>query len=210
MNRKDIIEREVEKLDRISNQYSYEVEDVLEKIRGTRVKLWLTKDNKYRLLVLRTWEIKYKVDLEFILQTLLPVWDKFTRTRSRFAKTGALNVRPATLVGKKSEQILQDAIKKEYKNGQNIKLWMMERREEIIESHLKQLRKRDMLSSRADPSSMLTESGVLKDLPDFSNPEKYVKYYAKYIRKERDIREKVEEMFTKLPYRDNPFCEELL
>ncbi len=114
MDRKNLIRSEVKALDSISKEYLSHIEDILSSIRNERVKLWLTKPDQYRLLTLRAWESKYKVDTRNILQLLLPFWEAFIQRRSRKMKRIGLNVKVSTLTGKKSEQVLVEHLKLQY------------------------------------------------------------------------------------------------
>jgi hypothetical protein len=211
MNKQELIERELERLPRIVKDYTQKVETVLSSISKEKVKLWLSKQDEYRLLTLRTWELKYKVDLTNILQILLPFWNTLVKTRSRKVLKG-LGIRVTTLTGKKSEQVLKEKLLLQYPHQENKLLYMNHNRERIIQKYLKQLEKRsdDGIRSHSDPSRMYTEDGRPKTLTDFSTPEAFVRYYRKLIKKESLAREEVEQELKRYPYRGNPFLQELL
>src|ERR1700734_678223 len=212
MNREDLIASEVEKLNTLAKSYVLQLENPLSQIRNEKTKLWLNQQDQYRLLTLKTWESKYKLDTRTILQILLPFWEKFVQRRSRKMKTQGLNVRVSTLTGKKSEQILVEAIKSIYPNGENKLLWSSNQKELIIQRYLKKLEKKrdDGVRSHNDPSSMYTTDGRVKTLLDFSTPDAFVKYYRKWTKKEQLAREKIESEMKLRKYRGNPFLLELL
>lgn len=215
MDREELIERENEALVRLTKEYIFKLEDILSRIRKTKVKLWLNKNDRMRLLTLRTWEIKHKVDLKTILEILLPFWEGFVQKRSRKTKSKGLNVRVSTLTGKKSEQILVDNLKKIFPSNENRTLWMIKEKERITFNYLKRLEKQskrsdDGVRSRNDPSRMYAENGRAKTIEDFASPDSFMKYYRKYMKREQIVREEVEEIFKKYGYRNNPFKPELL
>ena len=123
-------------------------------------------------------------------------------------KKAGLNVRVITLTGKKSEQVLQDMIKKIYPNGENKQIWISNQREIIIQLQLKKLQKQydDGMKSRSDPSSMRDEdTGRILSLIDFSTPKAFLSYYRRLMRKEHATRDKITTQFKKYNYRSNPF-----
>jgi hypothetical protein len=212
MDKSDIIKRELKQLDSTVRSYLQYTEEVLGSMRNETVKLWLTKNDQYSLLTLKVWEDKYKVSLKFILIILLPFWETFVQRRSKKMKRAGLNVRVSTLIGKKSEQILQESIKKLYPNGENIQMWLAEERERIIQNQLHKLEKLndDGVHSRSDPSSMRDTNGRILNLSDFSTPKQFLTYYRSYMKKEHITRDKLEEQMKKRSYRNNPFKPETL
>jgi|HubBroStandDraft_2_1064218.scaffolds.fasta_scaffold92145_1 hypothetical protein len=212
MTREELQEREYKDLDSIAKNYLQHVEVILGEIRKERIKLWMQKPDMYRLLTLRTWETKYRIDTRTLLQTLLPFWERFVQRRSKKMKKAGLNVRVSTLTGKKSEQVLKDQLKVMYPSQENVMLYISNERERIIQNYLKRLEKKgdDGVRSRSDPSGMYADNGKPKTLLDFSTPDAFMKYYRKWIRKEQLAREEVETELKKYAFRGNPFRQELL
>lgn len=212
MDKQEIVKRELKQLDSIINSYLQYVENVLESMRNEKVKLWLTKNDQQSLLILKTWEDKYKVSLKFILIILLPFWESFIQRRSRKMKRMGLNVRVSTLVGKKSEQILVDNIKKLYPDGENKQMWVSQDRERIIQNQLTKLGKLhdDGVRSRGDPSAMRDSDGRILNIGDFSTPKQFIRYYRAYMNKEHITRDRIETEMKKRSYRNNPFKPETL
>ena len=120
----------------------------------------------YRLLTLCVWEDRYKVDLDFILDLLLPIYQKKFKQQN---KAYGLGTRVATLVGRKSEQILQEAIAEQYSEYENIRVW-------------KHKRQRELRNTR-NGDDMLFKA---KTLLDFDDPTKYYQYYRRKIERHRD------------------------
>jgi hypothetical protein len=196
MNRKELIERELEDLDQISNSFQNTVQDTLSVIRNTRSFLYLKQPDRYRLLILKSWIDRYNVSLRYILETVLPFWESFVQKRSPRLKGRGLNVRVSTLTGKKSESILQEQIKKDFPNGANYVISNNQERERIISrSHYLDSRHRD-LDNRVD--NRRTKIGSL---------ERLVRHYRYTTRKESKYRMKLSDKFQERPYRTNPFLD---
>ncbi|SRR6266436_322432 len=194
-HRKDIAEQELDSLSRISTKFMNQVEDTLKKIRKDDVTLFLNENDRYRLLTLKVWVQRYRVDLRFILETLLPFWEQFVKRRSRKMKTRGLNVKVSTLVGKKSEEILQDQIRKKLPREINKRLWISMERERIFTIFA--LQERDEF----------TRKNGLKHMVDYKDPKKWARAYQKVIEAESKMREKIDTEMKKRPYRGNPFTD---
>lgn len=195
----------------ISKMYVSRIQKALRLLRqDDRLSLYFTDKDRIRLLTLRVWEKKYKIDTLTMLHILIPFWDRFMNKRvKRISKS--LGVRVATLTGKKSEQILVDTLHQTFPNQENVALWMSSQREQIISDELKRVKKSDKFGPRVDPSSMEDdETGKILGLTDFSSPAKYLRYYRKWIRKEQAQRDRIQNEMRKYPYRNNPFLEETL
>jgi hypothetical protein len=194
MDREDVIEQELKQLNKTALRYAKRVEDYLQVYQGKNVRnvmLYLSEGDQLRLLTLRAWEMKYKVSLKFILSTLLPFWQSFLKNKTKKISRG-LGVRISTLTGKKSEQILRDAISRTYPDNENVLVWMAERREEIIQCELERM-----------------HTGIrIKSLLKFSSPQKYFRHYQNRIQEEALLREQIEDRMKKFNYRDNPFRSE--
>lgn len=79
-------------------------------------------EDKLRLLTLEGWEEKYRVSLNWILVQLVPFWRKrFVSYRKVGGKS--LGVSVATLVGKKSEEILKQKLSEQFPDGENLARW---------------------------------------------------------------------------------------
>lgn len=206
MDRKDIIERELNLLPKIVSSHMERVQTIVSELRKEKIKLWLTKADQYKLLTLGVWEKKYKVPLRFIIFQLLPFWEEFVQRRSRKMKKAGLNVRVSTLIGKKSEKVLQDIINKTYPDRENVDYWISLRREEILRTRLNRQSKSDGVHSKDDASDLNTP----KTLINFSTPAQYLKYYKKQLKLEQQLRNGIEKELKKYTFIDNPFRPEYL
>ena len=207
MNKEELVEREYRLLNSLSKDYVFRVEDILSSIRNEKVKLWITELDRYRLLTLRTWELKYKISLKTILQVLLPFWQGFIKRRT---KTKGLGIRVSTLVGKKSEEILIMHLNKVYPRNEHKMLYISQEQERITQVYLKQLERSDGIRSQSDPSSLYTEDGRPKTLVDFGSPDAFIKYYRKWIKKEQLAREQLRDIMRKNKHRNNVYFPEVI
>lgn len=189
--------KELRNLDSLATEFMGKVAKDLGKIRKQEVRLYITMQDRYRLLKLKVWADKYKVPLIFILSTLIPLWESFIQRRSRQVKREGLNVRVATLTGKKSEQFLQEAIRKEFPDGANKRLWIAKHRERILATKVLSLQDKELLS----------RSQKVSGLEEFTTPRKYIAYYRRRVRYLNSVREKVIQQMEERPYRSNPFVE---
>ena len=189
--------KEMRNLDSLATEYTYKVAKELSKIRKEQVTLYIRMPDKYRLLKLKVWSEKYRVPLIFILSTLIPLWESFIQRRSRQVKREGLNVRVSTLTGKKSEEFLKEAIKKEFPDGANKQLWIAKHRERILAKAILDSQDKDLL----------TRSQKVQDLSEFTTPKQYVAYYRRRVRYLSSSREKIIQQMEERPYRSNPFVE---
>lgn len=116
--------------------------------------------------------------------------EKFKRFANR--KDG-LGCKLATLLGKKSEVMLKDAIVREFPNDEHLTLWNQEQQESI------------MAAEEDEDADEFTSKP--KTLLQFDTPEQYVKYYRRRVTsKRRDLQKLWEDPKRKLrQWRGNPF-----
>jgi hypothetical protein len=185
MNKQEIIEKELEELEGIKENFYSVVEKAVGKIRGTDIRLFLTDKDKMRLLILKTWTIRYKVDLDYILRNLLPFWEVFIQRHTRKVSKQGLNVKVSTLTGKKSESILLDTIKKDFPDKLNEQIWKSREIERLV--------------NRYKDNAEKTKAPYIRTL------ERYVKHYRYKMKQETKLRERIETEFLKRRYRGNPY-----
>src|SRR5712675_737261 len=95
------------------------INEVLEEDFGRKL-YNLKHDDELRLLTFFAWRDRYKVDIKWMLKILIEIWSKkFARFRIR----SAIGCRVATLVGKKSEEIIRERIYREFPHGENKSEW---------------------------------------------------------------------------------------
>ncbi len=108
------------------------VESVLKKKFNRRLFYVQPRDQVtyYRLLSLRTWTMQFKLPLEEILGVLLPFWDSVVRKYSRKPHKGqGLGCTIPALCGDKSQQILEEYVKKKYPGGENVRAWKQQKQD---------------------------------------------------------------------------------
>lgn len=195
MKIRDLAEEEFDNLKPFAKRFQGEVERVLSKIRGRKVRLFLQEGDMYRLLKLRSWSEMYSVDLKYILQKLLPFWEQFLRKKTKRIKSEGLGIRVGTLTGKKSEEMLVNFIHEDFPSGQNELFKRASRQEKII----------GKVFDRKNKDAVKTEGDISRGLFDFPDPKGYLQYYKRKMRKEQEIREEVVDEMSKRPFRGNPF-----
>lgn len=92
------------------------------------------KTDKLRLLRFRTWEFRYRVELEEMFDILIPILRaKMERKRQKHG----IGVSITALVGEGAEEILKEELAKKYPEGSNITLWKdRERRRQLERERL--------------------------------------------------------------------------
>ena len=184
---KTLVSSELRALDRVAFQMYADILTYLEE--HGRKMYGMSQTDKYRLLRLRTWMERYSVSLDFILDTLLPYYQKRFRTANH--KKG-LGVKITTLTGKKSEQMLADAVLEAFPNGENV----------TIAKHDKIA---DIIAERKGETDEFVPRAM--KLLDFKTPEAYSRYYQKKItRQSQEFQKESERKENKLRrYRGSPW-----
>lgn len=152
----------------------------------------LSKLDGYRLLTLWVWQQRYHVSIRFMLKKLVPYYLKAIEKRHRVSKN-SLGIRIQTLVGKRSEELVREAIQQEYPNQEHIGLWLWNQRRKILSR--RELEQADEFQIRS------------KSILDYRKPEAYVRAYRRRMAEEKKAFEKqCQSKSNRLrPYRGNPF-----
>jgi hypothetical protein len=155
------------------------VEGILKRKYGVK---WfkLKPEDELRLLRLVQWQEKYRVSLDWILAQLLPIW------RSKYSKyktTKGLGVSVATLVGMKSELMLQEAILKDFPEGENIARWL----------------------TREQQRQWFQFTDRMARSEDWENPRRMLKVYRRRMEAERSERREFALEQQRRNYRNNPW-----
>ncbi len=124
--------------------WTWTVDKVLQDSMGKRLYGSPTFQDQQRLLSLRTWTIKYRVDLEFILRILVGYWSARFSNHTKFKKgNSGLGCKIATLCGDASEAILASRLKEDYPNNEQLAIWktheqekQLRRNEELVETKI--------------------------------------------------------------------------
>lgn len=154
----------------------------------------LKHDDELRLLTLYTWRDRYKVSIKWMLKFLIKIWSK---QFSRFRIKSALGCRVATLVGKKSEEIIREKLWKEFPNNENKSNWAQSEKDKII--------------SLIKPSKEKRKKVRYTSLLQAHNPQDFIRKYKKELKwksKEKRLssrnKKELKEIKNKC-YRNNPW-----
>jgi hypothetical protein len=170
------------------------VDDVLKEEFGRRL-YRLKREDELRLLVLLTWKERYKVSVKWILKFLIPIWSsKFAKYKTKTS----LGCRVATLVGKRSEEIIRERLDKEFPHQENIRDYKERERIRLVE--------------KLSGESNIANSRPAKYFSPIDAPtvDKFVDSYRKEIRCRKNKKLKHKESYQlnllkKKPYRTNPY-----
>lgn len=158
-----------------------EVQEILKRV--FQVKWFKPKqEDALRLLVLAQWQEKYRVSIEWILRHLVPIW---RASFTKYEQSGGIGVSISTLTGKKSEAILQERLKKEFPNQENIAGWKSQ--------------------EQSRQWAKVWDHRVIKE--DWTNPSKTVREYQKKMTVERRYLRKFQHEQQKRKYRGNPWID---
>ena len=125
-------EERIRMLKDTAHNWSMVVEAALKKEHGKNLRAkHLTPKDRYRLLSLRTWMLKYKLSLEEILGVLVPIWSGYIKSR-KVVSAESLGFMVSTLCGDKSQEILERHIKKTYPHDEHIATWRQEKQETFM------------------------------------------------------------------------------
>ena len=201
----ELIDFELDNLDHKSTEWMNTVQETLKEIRqGERTVLRLKAVDRYRLLTLKIWSERYRVPLKYILQVLMAWTETFARKHFQRAKnTEGFGVKVSTLCGKRSQEILEDQIRRDFPNSEHKTTFIQREQNRILEW---EVRRQD----RQDDDGIKTPDQIRKNLFDFPHPKGYVRYYRNRIRRESRQRERIIQELEKRLYRGNPFREETI
>jgi hypothetical protein len=194
MKLQQLARHELHDLEMTANTFAQRVETALSTYRKDKVRLFLPDKEKYRLLKLRVWMERYNVDLLYILERLIPLWEGFIKRRTKALKSQGLGVKVATLTGKKSEQFLKDMVDRDYPSDTNKELVRINKQNRILN------REKSVVED-----GIKTKSDGMKNLFDFNSPKGYMQYYKRRISRQTHHREHIIQLLKKYPYRGNPF-----
>ncbi len=144
----------------------------------TDVVMQLRDDDYTRLLTLRAWMLRYKVDLQFILRVLFDYYAKHRKRRFRTKVT--LGVRIPTLTGIRSRQVLEEAILQYFPQSENIALYRVEAQRQILEA----------------PTTI--------KVPSMGKLGRYLRIYTKRVLTQRRVFQSAEKKYQRA-WRGNPW-----
>ncbi len=139
-----------------------------------------SKEDELRLIRLLQWRERYHVSISWMLGQLIPYWRGKFSQYSRHKQ--GLGVTISTLVGKKSEEIIQTKIAQEFPDEELIKRWQ---------------------SAQQQKQWSEIFDGSRKE--DWEHPAAAVAQYKRRIETERKERTACEQELRKRRYRTNPW-----
>ena len=155
---------------------------------GKRVKLFLSRSDKLRLLKLRIWEMRYRISILEILDLILPALRKNIRAGGK-----GLRVSVATLTGDVAETILQDRLAEKYPDGANITVW----REAELDRQL-------MAERMEETEGMPVRSDTVVTLLEVGDTKEFILAYSGRIMKARE-KNRIPAFRKSKRYRGNPW-----
>ena len=111
-----------------------QIANVIERWISTRdkkqVRLNFKPIDQARLLKLELWSRRYSVDIEEILDLIMPILRAQVKRKPR--RQGGLGVTPATLTGDAAERILSQELHKKYPDGEHRAVYRERQREQQL------------------------------------------------------------------------------
>ena len=107
----------------------------LQNVVGPRYTLQFLKEtDRERLLMFLVWEQRYRVSVEWMVETLVRFFEKAILSDGRKKKKGTIGfpVLVKTMVSRASEELIQQAIMAEFPNGEHLDLWRQYEQDRIL------------------------------------------------------------------------------
>lgn len=170
---------------------------VVKRVLGDKHTLqWMSITDRKRLTVLLVWEQRYKVSLEWMVETLLLHYQgkrKKIITGRRY-RNPALPVRTVTLVSPTSAEIIEKEIEQAYPNDEHLEIWRERKRYEFLAKQVS--------AEGLDGKGVLNHTFV-----DFSSSKEFVDYYTRMVDGYRLMEEKIagERRRKGKPFRNSPW-----
>ena len=149
------------------------------------------RDDLLRLTRLVVWSERYSVSLDYIIEKLVPHFEKMSQrhyVRRRAGPSKGLGVSIAVLTGQVAEEKLREFIAKDFPDDENI----ASTREDLKSACLRKL---DMSEFSGKPRGVLQHRTV----------NEYVDNYIAGITRKRRSSAKLERELGRQPWRGNPF-----
>lgn len=164
---------------------------VVKRVLGEKHTLqWMSITDRKRLTVLLVWEQRYKVSLEWIVETLLTHYQgkrKRIITGRRY-RNPALPVRTVTLVSPTSREIIEKELAQAYPNDEHLTIWRERKQYEFTAKNL--------------------EAPVIsKSFVEYPDSKSYVEQYAATMTRHRADESKMADQKRRKgkPYRNSPW-----
>lgn len=139
--------------------------------------------DQMRLLNLITWSKRYKIPYSLVFQTILNYWRQKFKAHTY---PGRLGVKPSTIAGKISRDIVERFVLTQYPDDENEAIWRDNAARRIV----------------AKLGSKDAEYDTSKG---FKDPTTYVAQYKKHIARQQERMKHVAHRMSRRPFRNNPF-----
>jgi hypothetical protein len=165
-----------------------EIDSILKRYFGKNL-YYPNEQNASRLLKLRVWSLRYKVDLIYILQKLLPYLEKVaSKHYLRKGSSRGLGVSIPVLTGPAAEEYLKKCIAQDFPDAENILAWKESEKERCID-----LMEKDEVMGKPRP------------ILHYEKVSDFVDSYSRRIRQTRKSSDRLDKKMSKIPYRGNPW-----
>ncbi len=169
-------QRRLQKLDACASRWALAVETAASVILERPVRIWDRPPALYQILTIRTWVIRYRVSLSWVLRLLLK--DRFGRIVAP-SKSGGLGLPLRTLCSTATQQYVENEVLRQFPHDENISVWNQKQR-----------------------STMLATLRFVKPQKDLNQ---FVQAYTKWASQEQENTERFAEKLRRRPWRGNPW-----
>lgn len=176
-----------------ANEITAELDRWIQRKDGRGVRLRFKAIDQARLLRLRVWAWRYKVELQELLDLIMPI----LRAQVKGKKSGfGLGLRVTTLTGDAAERILAAEVHKRYPDRENVVIWRDKVRQEQLEAE--RMEELDGLKPREEKISRLLETDSVREF--------IASYYDRIEQARKRDRIAREQSWRKVKaYRGNPW-----
>ena len=149
------------------------------------------QEDQLRLLRLRLWSERYCVSIEYLLDKLIPHFEKIAmRHRGKAFKSKGIGTTISVLTGPAAEEFIIQQVGKDFPNNENKSAAKQEARDRI----LLEMRKAEGI-----------DIGKPKSILQFKTVTAYNRYYRTRITAQQKLDSKIEKLLMSQPWRGNPF-----
>ncbi|MGI4811790.1 MAG: hypothetical protein ACRYGG_00390 [Janthinobacterium lividum] len=150
------------------------------------------EDDKVRLLKLKMWSVRYKVSIKYILEKLIPHFEKYgNKSRGKAGTSKGLGTTIPILTGPSAEALLVENIKRDYPDNENVLSWRQRTQLEFIGL------------VQVDEDELVTKQP--KGILQYNSVSDYRKAYEARIQRTRKTEEKIVKSISRQPFRNNPW-----
>jgi hypothetical protein len=167
-----------------------EIDEILRRSLGKRL-FTVKRDDQLRLIKLKMWSTRHSVPLEYIIEKLVPHFEKLAQRNYVKKYAGAskgLGVPISVLTGPAAEEKLIEFIAKEFTEDEHIHATREAAKAECL-----------------DKLGLSENTGRVRPVLNFPSVDEYMKSYTSGIERKRRSGARIERKLAKQPYRGNPW-----